>query len=156
MPLGKRFSRQRAQASRVVVDWWAKRPSPTPRLVAPRLRKTVTNRFSLPRPVMTASKRKSTCKCKCSFGGEEGIRFSRELRARSSSVADVHRKSALYRFPFESLYTKRSLNQTTRVRFGLLFGGEEGIRTLVPLGKRFSRPPRYDHFDTSPYMLKLG
>ena len=68
VPLGKRFSRQRAQASRAVVDWRAKRPSPTSRLVAPRLRKTVTNRFSLPRPVMTASKRKSTCKYKCSFG----------------------------------------------------------------------------------------
>ena len=35
-------------------------------------------------------------------GGDDGIRFSRGLRARSSSVANVHRKFALYRFPFES------------------------------------------------------
>ncbi len=34
-------------------------------------------------------------------------------------------------------------------------GGEEGIRTLVGCPKRFSRPPRYDHFDTSPYVTKI-
>ena len=67
VPLGKRFSIQRARASRVVVDCRAWCPSPTPRLIAPRLRKTVTNSFSLPRPVMTTSKRKSPCRCKDSF-----------------------------------------------------------------------------------------
>ena len=40
-------------------------------------------------------------------GAGRGIRFSRELRARSSAVANVHRKFALYRFPFESLITKK-------------------------------------------------
>ena len=40
------------------------------------------------------------------FGGEERIWFSRELRARSSTVADVHRKSALHRFPFKSFLTQ--------------------------------------------------
>ena len=41
------------------------------------------------------------------FGRSGGTRFSRELRARSSTVANVHRKFALYRFPFESLFTKK-------------------------------------------------
>ena len=35
-------------------------------------------------------------------GADDGIWFSRELRARSSSVANVHRKFALHRFPFKS------------------------------------------------------
>ncbi len=34
-------------------------------------------------------------------------------------------------------------------------GGEEGIRTLVACAKRFSRPPRYDRFDTSPCDLAI-
>ena len=37
-------------------------------------------------------------------GGDDGIRFSRELRARSSSVANIHRMFALYRFPFEPIF----------------------------------------------------
>ena len=37
------------------------------------------------------------------FGAPPGTRFSRELRARSSAVANVHRKFALYRFPSKSL-----------------------------------------------------
>ena len=44
----------------------------------------------------------------CSLGGDDGIRFSRELRARSSTVANVHRKFALYRFPFESGFVSNS------------------------------------------------
>ena len=43
-----------------------------------------------------------------SLGGDDGIRFSRELRARSSTVANVHRKFALYRFPFESCFVSNS------------------------------------------------
>ena len=43
-------------------------------------------------------------------GGDDGIRFSRELRARSSSVANVHRKFALYRFPFESAFVNNELS----------------------------------------------
>ena len=35
-------------------------------------------------------------------GAGDGIWFSRELRARSSSVANVHRKFAPHRFPFKS------------------------------------------------------
>ena len=31
-------------------------------------------------------------------------------------------------------------------------GGGSGIRTHVPVGKRFSRPPRYDRFDIPPYI----
>ena len=38
--------------------------------------------------------------------------------------------------------------------FLFLTSGESGIRTHAPLAdKRFSRPPRYDHFDISPYSL---
>ena len=36
-------------------------------------------------------------------GGDDGIRFSRELRARSSTALTVHRTVIHYRFPFESL-----------------------------------------------------
>ena len=43
-------------------------------------------------------------------GGDDGIRFSRELRARSSSVANVHRKFALHRFPFESAFVYNELS----------------------------------------------
>ena len=39
---------------------------------------------------------------KCA-GGDDGIRFSRELRARSSTALTVHRTVIHYRFPFESL-----------------------------------------------------
>ena len=36
------------------------------------------------------------------------------------------------------------------------FGGERGIRTLVCFWhKLISSQPRYDHFDISPYMIKL-
>ena len=42
------------------------------------------------------------------FGAPSGTRFSRELRARSSAVANVHRKFALYRFPFESKKAKQN------------------------------------------------
>ena len=37
------------------------------------------------------------------WASDGGTRFSRGLRARSSSVANVHRKFALHRFPFEPL-----------------------------------------------------
>ena len=36
------------------------------------------------------------------------------------------------------------------------FGGGCGIRTHVPVGKRFSRPPRYDHFDNPPNEVRRG
>ena len=61
-------------------------------------------------------------------GGDDGIRFSRELRARSSTVANVHRKFALYRFLFESL-----LFQYSTYLLSLYFGGDDGIRTHDPL-----------------------
>ena len=61
------------------------------------------------------------------LGGDDGIRFSRELRARSSSVANVHRKFALYRFPFESA------SMVTDFLQYLLLGGDDGIRTHDPL-----------------------
>ena len=61
-------------------------------------------------------------------GGDDGIRFSRELRARSSAVANVHRKFALYRFPFESDYLLQ-----LRDRLTSLLGGDDGIRTHDPL-----------------------
>ena len=60
-------------------------------------------------------------------GGDDGIRFSRELRARSSTVANVHRKFALYRFPFESADSVTDFLQY------LLLGGDDGIRTHDPL-----------------------
>ena len=61
-------------------------------------------------------------------GGDDGIRFSRELRARSSAVANVHRKFALYRFPFESDYLLQLRDCLTS-----LLGGDDGIRTHDPL-----------------------
>ena len=61
------------------------------------------------------------------LGGDDGIRFSRELRARSSTVANVHRKFALFRFPFESADSVTDLLQY------LLLGGDDGIRTHDPL-----------------------
>ena len=61
------------------------------------------------------------------LGGDDGIRFSRELRARSSTVANVHRKFALYRFPFESADSVTDFLQY------LLLGGDDGIRTHDPL-----------------------
>ena len=60
-------------------------------------------------------------------GGDDGIRFSRELHARSSTVANVHRKFALYRFPFESASWVTDFLQY------LLLGGDDGIRTHDPL-----------------------
>ena len=39
-------------------------------------------------------------------------RFSRELRARSSAVANVHWKFALYRFPFEPSQTQKGKAKT--------------------------------------------
>ena len=60
-------------------------------------------------------------------GGDDGIRFSRELRARSSSVANVHRKFALYRFPFESAFFNNELSTLS------VIGGDDGIRTHDPL-----------------------
>ena len=60
-------------------------------------------------------------------GGDDGIRFSRELRARSSTVANVHRKFALFRFPFESAFVI-----TNSLPYSL-FGGDDGIRTHDPL-----------------------
>ena len=60
-------------------------------------------------------------------GGDDGIRFSRELRARSSTVANVHRKFVLYRFPFESA------SRVTDFLLNLLLGGDDGIRTHDPL-----------------------
>ena len=53
---------------------------------------------------------------------------SRELRARSSTVANVHRKFALHRFPFES-----SLLFVTNLSPLSLLGGDDGIRTHDPL-----------------------
>ena len=35
----------------------------------------------------------------------------------------------------------------------LFVGAGRGIRTPVPLGKRFSRPPRYDRFDIPAYFI---
>ena len=63
-----------------------------------------------------------------SLGGDDGIRFSHELRARSSTVANVHRKFALHRFPFES-----SLLFVTNLSPHSLLGGDDGIRTHDPL-----------------------
>ena len=34
-----------------------------------------------------------------------------------------------------------------------LLAEEKGFEPLCLLGKRFSRPPRYDHFDTPPYRV---
>ena len=63
-----------------------------------------------------------------SYGGDDGIRFSRELRARSSAVANVHWKFALCRFPFESGFVCNELNLLIRY-----YGGDDGIRTHDPL-----------------------
>ena len=65
-------------------------------------------------------------------GGDDGIRFSRELRARSSTVANVHRKFALYRFPFESA------SMVTDFLQYLLLGGDDGIRFSRELRARSS------------------
>ena len=45
-------------------------------------------------------------------------------------------------------YLIRSLKISNSIVF--LMSGEDGIRTHVACAKRFSRPPRYDRFDTSP------
>ena len=62
------------------------------------------------------------------IGADYGARFSRELRARSSTVADVHRKSALYRFPFEPLH---HANKKT-LRKGVFFNYWSGLRGSNP------------------------
>ena len=59
-------------------------------------------------------------------------RVSLIIRSKTAFVMDKKRQTGL----FFSLFVS--------------FGGEEGIRTLVACAKRFSRPPRYDRFDTSP------
>ena len=52
-------------------------------------------------------------------------------------------------FKFGKWRKEKSLEN---VVFSRLFcGGGSGNRTHVPVGKRFSRPPRYDHFDIPPY-----
>ena len=47
------------------------------------------------------------------------------------------------------------IKKTTSRNLSFFFGGEDGIRTHVGCPKRFSRPPRYDHFDTSPYLTMV-
>jgi hypothetical protein len=41
-------------------------------------------------------------------------------------------------------------NATWPAKFGDLLAERMGFEPMRLLGKRFSRPPRYDHFDTSP------
>ena len=55
--------------------------------------------------------------------------FLAEKSVRSSSSANI--KGTLYRAPF-------------------ILAEEKGFEPLCLLGKRFSRPPRYDHFDIPP------
>ena len=62
------------------------------------------------------------------FGGDDGIRFSRELRARSSAALTVHRTVIHYRFPFES---RLVIGRTESLL--VIFGGDDGIRTHDPL-----------------------
>ena len=60
---------------------------------------------------------------------------SRELRARSSAVANVHRKFALYRFPFEPLLHNQK-EKGTATQYLFLFGADYGARTRhLNLGK---------------------
>ena len=67
------------------------------------------------------------------------IRFSRELRARSSAVADVHRKSALRRFPFESSRTPKM--QKKQAYWLAFFGAPWRIRTFdLPVRSRALYP----------------
>ena len=74
---------------------------------------------------------------------------------RISLVDRCANKYSLYRPPDALVCVARHHLSTTPNAYVLFNiknknGGEEGIRTLVACAKRFSRPPRYDRFDTSP------
>ncbi len=52
-------------------------------------------------------------------------------------------------------YLSQRKTKDTNYVVSFVFGAGRGIRTPVPLGKRFSRPPRYDRFDIPAYMMQL-
>ena len=68
--------------------------------------KRVTDEVSLSQGKSTRAYSSICNACLCTKSFYRRIRFSRELRARSSAVADVHRKSALCRSP-SSPYAKK-------------------------------------------------
>ena len=77
------------------------------------------------------------------YGGEEGIQDPSTTRGVVISIAAAMEKGS-NQPPISG--TKKAAHKCDPLRYG----GEEGIRTLVACAKRFSRPPRYDRFDTSP------
>ena len=82
-----------------------------------------------------------------SIGGEEGIRS--RLRARSGSALTCHRQVIHYR-PVRIPTIKKPSHTQGMARLLWRRGRDSNPCGVAP--KRFSRPPRYDRFDTSPYM----
>ena len=83
-------------------------------------------------------------------GGEEGIRS--RLRARSGSALTCHRQVIHYR-PVRIPTIKKPSHTQGMARLLWRRGRDSNPCGVAP--KRFSRPPRYDRFATSPYNIYL-
>ena len=55
--------------------------------------------------------------------------------------------------PFSLLYHEKKITATLYQDYGYPLAQEEGFEPPCLLGKRFSRPPRYDHFDIPAYLI---
>ena len=63
-------------------------------------------------------------------GGDEGIRLSRELRAQSVAALTIINRHSL---PLPLRIPSKEKSKTKHKVHFLIFGGDEGIRTLDPL-----------------------
>ena len=75
--------------------------------------------------------------------GASLMNLLRKYHTRSSAVADVHRKSALRRFPFESSPTQKKKSKPNRKGLLLTFLGGGCLTKVEPryIDKRFTTEP---------------
>ncbi len=92
-------------------------------------------------------KQKSTCICKC-FLLAEGVGFYPRTKKPATGSLFAHCGAPSCSNP-QSLDTKQKTHQPTAGAF-LLWRREWDSNPRALSDKRFSRPPRYDHFDIPP------